>query len=87
MTQRVACEHADRCGGCPLQLSYEEQLVRKRARVLDAFARYPSLAAEPGPVASAEPIVGYRTRAKLIVASGGAIGLYAQGGGHHVRVR
>jgi 23S rRNA (uracil1939-C5)-methyltransferase len=85
MTQRVACEHADRCGGCPLlELSYEEQLVRKRARVLDAFARYPSLAAEPGPVASAEPIVGYRTRAKLIVASGGAIGLYAQGGGHHV---
>ncbi len=86
MTQRVACEHADRCGGCPLlELSYDEQLVRKRARVADAIARYPTLAsASPGPVAAADPIVGYRTRAKLIVAPGGAIGLYARGGGHHV---
>ncbi len=86
MTPRVACEHADRCGGCPLlDLSYEEQLTRKRARVADAIARYPSLdSAAPEPVAGADPIVGYRTRAKLIVASGASIGLFAKGGGHQV---
>jgi 23S rRNA (uracil1939-C5)-methyltransferase len=86
MTARVACEHGDRCGGCPLlDLSYDEQLARKRARVVEAIARYPSLAsASVGPIAPAEPIVGYRTRAKLIVAPGGAIGLFARGGGHHV---
>src|SRR5882672_4674035 len=86
MTPRVACDHADRCGGCPLlELSYDEQLARKRARVVDAMARYPSLAAASSePVAPADPIVGYRTRAKLIVAPGAAIGLFAKGGGHHV---
>ena len=87
MTSRVACDHADRCGGCPLlDLTYDEQLARKRGRVQTALARYPSLAASavPEPVAPADPIVGYRTRAKLIVAQGGAIGLFAQGGGHHV---
>jgi 23S rRNA (uracil1939-C5)-methyltransferase len=86
MTPRVACDHADRCGGCPLlDLSYDEQLVRKRARIVDAVARYPSLAAAAAePVVPADPIVGYRTRAKLIVAPGAAIGLFAQGGGHHV---
>ena len=36
------------------------------------------------PVAPAEPIVAYRTRAKLIVAPGGKVGLYAKGGGHQV---
>ncbi|HTB73089.1 MAG TPA: pseudouridine synthase [Polyangiaceae bacterium] len=84
--QRVACDHADRCGGCPLlDLTYDEQLARKRGRVQTAIARYPSLAsAVAEPVAPADPIVGYRTRAKLIVAPGGAIGLFAQGGGHHV---
>ena len=92
MTPRVACDHADRCGGCPLiELSYDEQLARKRARVVDAIARYPSLtsaASEPvvtvAPAAPADPIVAYRTRAKLIVAPGAAIGLFATGGGHHV---
>lgn len=86
MTARVACDHADRCGGCPLlDLTYDEQLARKRTRVVQALARYPSLASVvAGPVAPAEPIVSYRTRAKLIVAPDGAIGLFAQGGGHHV---
>jgi 23S rRNA (uracil1939-C5)-methyltransferase len=86
MAERVECDHAERCGGCPLiALSYEEQLTRKRARVEEAMARYPSLAsAAPEPVAGAAPIVGYRTRAKLIVATDGAIGLFAKGGGHQV---
>ena len=86
MAERVECDHAERCGGCPLiALSYDEQLARKRGRVEEAMARYPSLgAAAPEPVAAAAPIVGYRTRAKLIVATDGAIGLFAKGGGHQV---
>jgi len=83
---RVSCDHGERCGGCPLLgLSYGEQLAHKRMRVAAAFARYPWLdLAAPEPVAAARPVVGYRTRAKLIVARGGAIGLFAKGGGHHV---
>ncbi len=86
MTLRVACDHADRCGGCPLlDLSYDEQLARKQTRVAAAIARYPLLnAAVAEPIAAADPIVAYRTRAKLIVAAGGSIGLFAKGGGHHV---
>ena len=68
--QRVACEHADRCGGCPvIALAYGEQLGMKRGRVVQSAARYPSLElVYTEPVQPAEPIVGYRTRAKLIVA-------------------
>jgi 23S rRNA (uracil1939-C5)-methyltransferase len=83
---RVDCEHAERCGGCPLIAhSYGEQLTLKRGRVVQSVARYPALELTyTEPVAAAEPLVGYRSRAKLIVAPGGKIGLYAKGGGHHV---
>jgi 23S rRNA (uracil1939-C5)-methyltransferase len=86
MIPRVACDHADRCGGCPLlDLSYDEQLARKQTRVAGAIARYPLLdTTVTRPIAAADPIVGYRTRAKLIVSSGASIGLFAKGGGHHV---
>jgi 23S rRNA (uracil1939-C5)-methyltransferase len=66
-------------------LPYPQQLELKRHRVAQATARYPALegvAVEA--VLPAHPIAGYRTRAKLIVAQGGALGLYAKGGGHHV---
>jgi 23S rRNA (uracil1939-C5)-methyltransferase len=47
--------------------------------------RHPSLAlVYTEPVAPAKPSVGYRTRAKLIVATGNKLGLYAKGGGHQV---
>ncbi|HLK41262.1 MAG TPA: pseudouridine synthase [Polyangiaceae bacterium] len=84
--ERVACEHADRCGGCPIiGLSYSEQLALKRGRVVQSLSRYPSLElVYTDAVAPAEPIVGYRSRAKLIVAPGGKIGLFAKGGGHDV---
>ncbi len=85
VAERVHCEHAERCGGCPLiELSYAEQLTEKHARVSRAFARYPSLAHSIEPVASASPIVGYRTRAKLMVAAGARLGLFAKGGDHEV---
>ncbi len=84
--QRVACEHADRCGGCPvIGLPYGEQLGFKRGRVVQSVARYPALElVYTEPVQPADPIIEYRTRAKLIVAAGGKLGLYAKGGGHQV---
>lgn len=86
MSGRVVCEHADRCGGCPIiALPYGEQLAMKRGRVVQSASRYPTLElVYTEPVAAADPIVEYRTRAKLIVSSGGKLGLYAKGGGHQV---
>ncbi len=82
----MACVHAERCGGCPMiGLAYADQLTHKRGRVVNALARYPSLAfVYADPVIEADPVVGYRTRAKLIVGRGGDLGLYARGGGHEV---
>jgi 23S rRNA (uracil1939-C5)-methyltransferase len=84
--ERITCEHADRCAGCPLiGLPYSEQLALKRGRVVQAVARYASLElVYTEPVAPAQPVVGYRTRAKLVTAPGGRVGLYARGGGHQV---
>lgn len=84
--ERVTCEHASLCGGCPIiGLPYGEQLALKRGRVVQSASRYAALElAYTEPVAPAEPIVAYRTRAKLIVAPGGRVGLYAKGGGHQV---
>src|SRR6188472_1024497 len=83
---RVTCEHADRCGGCPIiALPYGEQLAMKRGRVVQSASRYPSLElVYTEPVSAADPVVEYRTRAKLLVSSGGKLGLYAKGGGHQV---
>ncbi len=82
----VFCEHADRCGGCPvIGLGYAVQLTHKRDRVVEAAARYASLGTvRTEPVLRADPIVGYRTRAKLIVGPGSKVGLFAKGGGHDV---
>ncbi|MCC6899389.1 MAG: RNA methyltransferase [Polyangiaceae bacterium] len=76
---REPCPHAERCTGCPLiALDYAAQLEHKSRTVARAFARYPSLdGATLAPVAPAEPIMGYRVRAKLVVGAGGAIGLFA----------
>lgn len=86
VTERVTCDHADRCGGCPIiGLPYGEQLAMKRGRVVQSASRYPALElVYTEPVAAAEPVVEYRTRAKLIVGPGGKLGLYAKGGGHQV---
>lgn len=86
LDERVACEHAERCGGCPvIGLSYGDQLALKRGRVVQSVARYPALElVYTESVAPAQPVVGYRTRAKLIVGAGGDVGLFAKGGGHQV---
>jgi 23S rRNA (uracil1939-C5)-methyltransferase len=82
----VECRHAERCGGCPvIGLGYDAQLGFKRGRVVQAFARYRGLELTyTEATLPAEPITGYRTRAKLIVGPRGEVGLYAKGGGHLV---
>lgn len=84
--ERVVCEHADRCGGCPvIGLPYGDQLALKRGRVVQSVTRYAALElVYTEPVAPAQPLVGYRTRAKLIVGRGAKVGLFAKGGGHQV---
>ncbi|WP_394837825.1 pseudouridine synthase [Pendulispora rubella] len=83
---RVLCEHAEPCGGCPIiGLSYGEQLTLKRGRVVQSVSRYTALELlYTEPVIFADSVTEYRTRAKLIVAPGGKIGLYAKGGGHQI---
>lgn len=82
----VQCTHAAECAGCPLiHLDYAQQLTTKRARVVTAMSHYPSLELlYTRPVTPAEPMVGYRGRAKLIVSPEGRIGLYARSGNHEV---
>jgi tRNA/tmRNA/rRNA uracil-C5-methylase (TrmA/RlmC/RlmD family) len=86
-TDRVACEHAHACAGCPLiELTYGEQLETKHERVRSAAALYPALARSAiEAVAAADAIVRYRVRAKLMVGtqpnggeSGAALGLFAK---------
>ena len=61
-------------------MPYPEQLVRKRATVLESLARYSSLAAVEVPrVAPAPQRLAYRTRVKLVVRRNRdqiALGLY-----------
>lgn len=77
----VDCIHAALCPGCALiDLPLAAQLAAKRDRVLRAFAAFPVLAAlQPEPVRAADPVAGYRTRAKLAVAPGPRVGLFARG--------
>lgn len=73
----VQCEHASTCPGCPLiELSYGEQLAKKTERVAGATERFLELGtAKVLATEAADPITGYRTRAKLVV-DGTRIGLY-----------
>lgn len=79
--EAVHCEHAERCGGCPqIGRPYAEQLAVKQRRVQAALAAYAELASVAvEPTIAADPIVEYRTRAKLVVSEQGAIGLFATG--------
>ena len=77
----VHCEHATRCPGCALiDRPLAAQLVAKAERVARALAPFASLAAlRPEAVRAADPVVEYRTRAKLAIAPGPRIGLFARG--------
>src|SRR5262245_46467661 len=76
----VSCPHAERCPGCAwIARPLAEQLAAKRARLADALAPYAVLDAAVLPAQAAEPGAGYRTRAKLVVAPGPRLGLFARG--------
>jgi 23S rRNA (uracil1939-C5)-methyltransferase len=90
---RPFCEHAHECAGCPLiDRSYRAQLDAKREQLRGSAALYPTLAEVPvEPAAPADPIVGYRVRAKLMVGAtddgAPSLGLFARagaGGDHRV---
>ena len=82
----VLCEHAVACGGCPLiDRTYGEQLDAKASRVRTSVARYSTLASSAvRATAPADPRTAYRTRAKLMVAPGGRVGLFGVVGDHEV---
>ena len=78
---QAPCQHYPHCIGCPLiDLPYPEQLVRKRALVRTAFAKFPALKDVVIPEVVPSPRrLGYRARVKLVVRkNSGAIatGLY-----------
>lgn len=77
---RVECEHAAECPGCPLiGRPYGEQLDVKARAVRAAIVRFPEVSGSVvSPAVGADPILGYRRRAKLAVA-GRAVGLFAHG--------
>jgi 23S rRNA (uracil1939-C5)-methyltransferase len=81
----VHCAHATLCPGCALiDRPLAAQLAAKAERVALAFAPFAMHAVlRPEPVRAADLVVDYRTRAKLAVAPGPRIGLYA-GGTHEV---
>lgn len=78
---KFSCVHSARCGGCTLlDRPLQEQLALKRKTVLEAFAGYPALQKTTvQPVSAASPMLGYRTRAKLVVSPAGEIGLFERG--------
>jgi 23S rRNA (uracil1939-C5)-methyltransferase len=85
---RPPCPHFPHCTGCPLiNVSYPEQLSRKREIVARALAAYAPLAHFEVPAVIASPQrLGYRSRVKLVVRSRKgevAAGLYVPGT-HHV---
>jgi 23S rRNA (uracil1939-C5)-methyltransferase len=78
---QAPCQHYPHCIGCPfIDLPYPEQLVRKRALVSTAFAKFPALKDVVIPEVVPSPRrLGYRARVKLVVRkNSGAIatGLY-----------
>jgi 23S rRNA (uracil1939-C5)-methyltransferase len=75
----VACPHAERCPGCAwITRTPEDQLAAKQALLTRALAPYTTLAVKVLPVQAAEANAGYRTRAKLAVAPGPRLGLFAR---------
>lgn len=82
----VDCPHASRCPGCALiGLPPAAQLAAKAERVARALAPHAVLGdVVPEPVRAAPSRTDYRTRAKLVVAPGPRLGLFARGTSHEV---
>lgn len=86
MDERVHCEHARTCAGCPqIDRAYDEQLAFKTSRVRRAFARYPVLQhVNVLATRGAERRTEYRTRSKLIAGPKNALGIFSKEGDHSV---
>ncbi|MBK7976802.1 MAG: hypothetical protein IPK07_27250 [Deltaproteobacteria bacterium] len=82
----ILCPHAERCSGCPLiGLDPPTQLTWKTERVRAALAPYADLSAvHVEPIRAAEPMAGYRRRAKLVAAAPARLGLFARDTDHEV---
>jgi 23S rRNA (uracil1939-C5)-methyltransferase len=83
---KVDCPHSVRCAGCPaIDLPLDAQLAKKRERLRRAMGRYASLASiSIDDTVPADPITGYRTRAKLVAGRRGELGLFAKDEDHVV---
>jgi 23S rRNA (uracil1939-C5)-methyltransferase len=83
---RGAPKSREACPGCAwLGVEYAEQLDAKRAAAARALERYTELATiHVDATQGADPIEGYRTRAKWIIGPGGAVGLYTDATEHAV---
>jgi 23S rRNA (uracil1939-C5)-methyltransferase len=78
-SEPVSCPFAARCPGCAwIALAPAEQLRGKEALLASALAPY-TRELRPLPAQAAEPLAAYRTRAKLAVAPGPRLGLFARG--------
>ena len=77
------CPIVERCGGCPIQqVRYQDQLAAKEALAADALLRIGGFAAgsyELAPIVPSPKQFGYRRRARLHRAAGGAWGFAWQG--------
>jgi len=76
---RVECPHAEQCGGCALigHAVAEQHRVKER-RLEAAVGTYAALSTfTRDPIRGTDDVTRYRTRTKLMIDAGGAIGLYA----------
>ncbi len=78
---RVECPHAKDCPGCALiELSPSEQHMAKLALVRSELAVHPGLVdLAPTELRVLSEPIAYRTRAKLVLGKGGALGLFRAG--------
>src|ERR1700733_3927843 len=72
------CPLFGRCGGCQIMhLSYEQQLIAKRQRVIDALERIGKLTVPVAMCLPSPQILGYRNKIQLPVNAQRRLGLYA----------
>lgn len=76
---RVECPHATHCGGCALiEHGIAAQHRSKEKRLARALEPYPALSTlTRDPIRGTDEVTRYRTRTKLMIDAGGAIGLFA----------
>lgn len=78
--REARCSYFSRCGGCHWQhIDYESQLAAKEEQLAQTMRRIAHLDPPVRPIIPSDGEFGYRTRARLRVASDGRIGYFARG--------